>query len=99
MARRTSIAACHLHREGDLEALENGAVPATLPLVTASLIPGLFEPPNPHPGLAEMQVCLPHPDGFADAQAVAIHHEQQQKISDSMTPFLGCFKESVHSGR
>jgi hypothetical protein len=45
-----------------------------------------------------MQVRVPHPDGFADAQAVAIHHEQQQKISDPMTTFLGRIKESVDFG-
>ena len=42
---------------------------------------------------------MPHPDRFADAQAVAIHHRpEQQKISDSMTTFLGRFKECVHFG-
>jgi len=58
----------------------------------------IFEPPNPYPSSLEIQVRVPHPDGFADAQAVAIHHEQQQKISDPMTTFLGRLKESVDFG-
>jgi hypothetical protein len=54
--------------------------------------------PNPHPGAFEVQVLASHADGFADAQAVAIHHEQQQKIPDAMAVFPGRFKEGIHFG-
>ena len=57
-----------------------------------------FEAPNPHPGPFKVQVLAPHADGFADTQAVAIHHEQQQKIPAAMAAFLGRFKEGVHFG-
>lgn len=58
----------------------------------------IFEPPNPHPSPLEIQVGVPHPDGFADSQAVAIHHEQEQIISQAVATFLRRFKESVHFG-
>ena len=56
----------------------------------------ILESPNPHPGAFEVQVLAPHTDGFADAQAVAKHHEQDQKIPHAMAAFLACLKESVH---
>ena len=55
----------------------------------------VLESPNPHPGAFEVQVLAPHADGFADAQAVAIHHEQDEEIPHAVAVFLGRFKQCV----
>jgi len=35
----------------------------------------ICEPPNPYPRPLEVHVSVPHPNGFADAQPVATHHD------------------------
>ena len=55
-----------------------------------------FESPNPHPGAPQVQVLAPHADGFADAQAVAIHHEQDEEIPHAVAALFTRLKERVH---
>ncbi len=58
----------------------------------------VLEAPNPEAGLIEVDVVAAQADRLADAQAVAVHHQHQQVISDAVSPPLGGLEQARHLG-
>jgi hypothetical protein len=58
----------------------------------------ILEPPNPEPSMIEVNIIAAEADQFADAQAVTIHHEQKEMISDAMPPRLCGVKQARDFG-
>jgi len=58
----------------------------------------VLEPGDPKPGLGKINVGTAERDGFGDPEAVAIHHEDQQVVTDPVAALFGCLEQRVDFG-
>src|SRR5262245_38775151 len=53
---------------------------------------------NPYPRRLQVDGILPHAGRLADAQAVPIHHQDEQVVADAVAAALGGLQHAIHLG-